>query len=80
MAWVRPWRLYLGTAGVGHITLVDHDTVDMTNLQRQIVHTMDAVGQPKVLSAQRSIARHQSRRAGHPRGRARRRHACWTRW
>ncbi len=50
-----PVALYLGSAGVGHITLVDHDTVDMTNLQRQIVHDMAQVGQPKVLSAQRAI-------------------------
>lgn len=50
-----PVALYLGSAGVGHITLVDHDTVDMTNLQRQIVHNMSQVGQPKVLSAQRAI-------------------------
>ena len=50
-----PVALYLGSAGVGHITLVDHDTVDMTNLQRQVVHTMEQVGQSKVLSAQRAI-------------------------
>ena len=31
-----PVALYLGTAGVGHITIIDHDTVDVTNLQRQI--------------------------------------------
>ena len=50
-----PVALYLGSAGVGHITLVDHDTVDVTNLQRQVVHTMAQVGQSKVLSAQRAI-------------------------
>ena len=33
-----PVALYLGTAGVGTLTLVDHDTVDLTNLQRQIAH------------------------------------------
>ncbi len=43
--------LYLATAGVGHLTLVDHDTVDLTNLQRQIAHTQARVGQPKVESA-----------------------------
>ena len=32
--------LYLGTAGVGQITIVDHDTVDVTNLQRQIAHNL----------------------------------------
>ena len=43
-----PVALYLGTAGVGHITIVDHDTVDVTNLQRQIAHNLSRVGQPKV--------------------------------
>ena len=51
-----PVALYLGTAGVGTITLVDHDTVDLTNLQRQIAHKLSRVGQPKVASAARSIA------------------------
>ena len=51
-----PVALYLGSAGVGRITVVDHDTVDMTNLQRQIIHTMDRVGQPKVVSAQAAVA------------------------
>lgn len=50
-----PVSLFLGSAGVGHITVVDHDTVDMTNLQRQIAHTMSRVGQPKVLSVQAAI-------------------------
>ena len=51
-----PVALYLGSAGVGHITVVDHDTVDMTNLQRQIAHTLARVGQPKVLSIEAAIA------------------------
>ncbi|WP_298834678.1 molybdopterin-synthase adenylyltransferase MoeB [uncultured Piscinibacter sp.] len=51
-----PVALYLGTAGVGTITLVDHDTVDFTNLQRQIAHNLARVGQPKVTSAAQSIA------------------------
>ena len=51
-----PVALYLGTAGVGHITLVDHDVVDLTNLQRQIAHKLSRVGQPKAESARRSIA------------------------
>jgi molybdopterin/thiamine biosynthesis adenylyltransferase len=51
-----PVALYLGTAGVGRITLVDHDTVDLTNLQRQIAHTMARVGQSKAGSAQQAIA------------------------
>src|SRR5450830_280389 len=50
-----PVALYLGSAGVGHLTIVDHDCVDMTNLQRQIMHTMARVGQPKALSALTAI-------------------------
>jgi molybdopterin-synthase adenylyltransferase len=50
-----PVALYLGSAGVGHITLVDDDVVDMTNLQRQIAHTADRVGSPKVESAKAAI-------------------------
>ncbi len=51
-----PVALYLATAGVGHITLVDHDTVDLTNLQRQIAHTLDRVGHSKVDSAAAAMA------------------------
>jgi molybdopterin/thiamine biosynthesis adenylyltransferase len=51
-----PVALYLGTAGVGRITLVDHDTVDVTNLQRQIAHNLSRVGQPKAQSARDTIA------------------------
>jgi molybdopterin/thiamine biosynthesis adenylyltransferase len=50
-----PVALYLASAGVGHITIVDNDSVDMTNLQRQIAHTMSRVGQHKVLSAQTAM-------------------------
>lgn len=46
-----PVGLYLASAGVGRITVVDNDTVDLTNLQRQIIHTMDRVSQDKALSA-----------------------------
>ena len=46
-----PVALYLASAGVGRLTLVDHDQVDATNLQRQIAHTLARVGQPKALSA-----------------------------
>ena len=42
--------MYVAAAGLGHITVVDHDTVDLTNLQRQIAHRTDTVGQPKVQS------------------------------
>ena len=51
-----PAALYLGSAGVGHLTVVDHDLVDATNLQRQIAHTLASVGQFKAESIQRAIA------------------------
>jgi molybdopterin-synthase adenylyltransferase len=51
-----PVALYLGSAGVGRITLVDNDVVDMTNLQRQIAHNMARAGMNKALSASESIA------------------------
>ena len=50
-----PALLYLASAGVGRITLVDHDQVDFTNLQRQIAHSMERVGQDKVASAAQSM-------------------------
>jgi molybdopterin/thiamine biosynthesis adenylyltransferase len=50
-----PVVLYLGTAGVGRITVVDHDTVDVTNLQRQIAHNLARVGQPKAESARQTV-------------------------
>ncbi len=50
-----PVALYLGSAGMGRITLVDHDVVDLTNLQRQIAHTTARVGQPKVASAAQAV-------------------------
>ena len=50
-----PVALYLGTAGVGRITLVDHDTVDLTNLQRQIAHNQARVGHPKAESARQTV-------------------------
>ena len=43
-----PSAFYLAAAGVGTLGLVDHDTVDMSNLQRQILHTNDRIGVPKV--------------------------------
>ena len=51
-----PVALYLGTAGVGRLTIVDHDTVDVTNLQRQIAHNLARVGRPKAESARDTIA------------------------
>jgi adenylyltransferase/sulfurtransferase len=47
--------LYLASAGVGRITIADGDKVDLTNLQRQIVHREDSVGMNKALSAQRQL-------------------------
>ncbi len=51
-----PVALYLGSAGIGRITIVDHDRVDATNLQRQIAHTLDRVGTFKAHSVVQSIA------------------------
>ena len=51
-----PVALFLGSAGVGHITLADGDTVDLTNLQRQIAHDLARVGTAKAASAKASIA------------------------
>jgi len=51
-----PVALYLGTAGVGRITIVDHDAVDLTNLQRQIAHSLRRLGLPKAESARAAIA------------------------
>ena len=51
-----PVALYLASAGVGRITVVDDDTVDLTNLQRQIAHTTERVGMPKVASAKVAMA------------------------
>lgn len=50
-----PVALYLGTAGVGRITLVDDDSVDATNLQRQITHNRSRLGQPKAESAAQTV-------------------------
>src|SRR5258708_25330691 len=50
-----PTSLYLAAAGVGTIGLVDFDTVDLSNLQRQIIHTTDSVGMLKTQSAQKPI-------------------------
>lgn len=47
-----PASMYLAAGGVGRLTLCDHDTVDFSNLQRQIVHRTSTVGQLKVVSAQ----------------------------
>ncbi len=50
-----PVLLYLAAAGVGTLGIIDYDAVDITNLQRQIMHTTDGIGQPKVESARRAV-------------------------
>lgn len=52
-----PAALYLAAAGVGRIGLVDADSVDLSNLHRQVLHGTDTVGRPKVESAAASLAR-----------------------
>ena len=52
----NPAAQFLASAGVGRITLVDADSVDLTNLQRQILFSMDDVGTPKVEAAARRLA------------------------
>jgi molybdopterin/thiamine biosynthesis adenylyltransferase/rhodanese-related sulfurtransferase len=51
-----PTALYLAAAGVGTLGIVDDDEVDLSNLQRQIIHTTRAIGTPKVDSAEAAIA------------------------
>lgn len=50
-----PAAYYLASAGVGKITLADHDKVDLTNLQRQILHTTDRIGQAKASSGEQTL-------------------------
>lgn len=50
-----PAALYLAASGVGQLTLCDRDTVDFSNLQRQIIHRTSTVNQPKVASAQAAL-------------------------
>lgn len=50
-----PAALYLAAAGVGHLTLADHDRVDLSNLQRQIAHTTASIGEFKVDSARAAL-------------------------
>jgi molybdopterin/thiamine biosynthesis adenylyltransferase len=52
-----PVAMYLAAGGVGKITICDFDDVDLTNLQRQIVHVTSAVGTNKALSAQQTISK-----------------------
>ena len=50
-----PAAIYLAAAGIGEVTLVDEDVVDLSNLQRQIVHREASIGEPKVASAENTI-------------------------
>jgi adenylyltransferase/sulfurtransferase len=50
-----PVLLYLAAAGVGTLGVIDYDTVDLTNLQRQVIHTTGRIGTPKVASAETAI-------------------------
>jgi len=50
-----PAAMYLACAGVGHLTVADHDHVDLTNLQRQIAHTTASVGWAKVESLRQTL-------------------------
>jgi molybdopterin/thiamine biosynthesis adenylyltransferase len=52
-----PIAFYLAAAGVGTIGIIDGDTVDLSNLQRQIIHFTDDAGKPKVVSAREKINR-----------------------
>ena len=63
-----PLALYLAAAGIGTIGIADADTVDLSNLQRQVAHTTDRVGRPKVDSAALAMAQinPQVRIAAHP--------------
>lgn len=51
-----PIAMYLVTSGVGEMTIVDPDVVDLSNLQRQIIHRNDSIGQAKVASAKQTLA------------------------
>lgn len=50
-----PVAMYLASAGVGTLIICDHDKVDLSNLQRQILHTEQDIGKPKVASARQTI-------------------------
>jgi adenylyltransferase/sulfurtransferase len=51
-----PLMLYLAAAGVGHLTVIDDDVVELSNLQRQVAHQMDRLGQNKAYSASAAAA------------------------
>ena len=52
-----PVLMYLAAAGVGHLGIVDSDEVDLSNLQRQVIHSVDSIGRPKVDSAREALTR-----------------------
>ncbi len=52
-----PCLMYLAAAGIGTLGIVDHDSVSLSNLQRQIIHDTESIGKPKVESAAASLAR-----------------------
>ena len=52
-----PAALYLASAGIGKLTLVDHDCIDLSNLQRQILHSSETIGKLKVASAKMALSR-----------------------
>lgn len=52
-----PVLLYLAAAGIGHLTIADADTVELSNLQRQVIHSTETIGHPKAESARAAIAR-----------------------
>ena len=52
-----PAALYLAAAGVGRLGIIDGDAVELSNLQRQVLHSGDTVGLPKTESAERCLAR-----------------------
>ena len=52
-----PVAMYLASSGVGRLTICDNDRVDLTNLQRQIIHCTDDIGSPKTRSAKKTLAK-----------------------
>ncbi|MEK7285713.1 MAG: molybdopterin-synthase adenylyltransferase MoeB [Nitrospirota bacterium] len=52
-----PSALYLAAAGVGTLGIIDNDTVDLSNLQRQVLHSVKTIGHPKALSAAETLSK-----------------------
>ena len=50
-----PLLMYLAASGIGNITIIDYDNVELSNLQRQIIHTTDNISKPKVISAKKFL-------------------------